>query len=170
MRDDRRFIEWFGGLALSVWVGGHATIMLVAFTIFGELATSRGLAGSLVSAILANFRRMELVCAAAVFFGAVFLLSRPATRRDVARLVLAALMAGIMASYAVWVGPKLLELRTQITSFDLPAERDLSSARRAFQSLHQLYSGLSMANLVIGVVLLSIWRRTEPATEPPKIP
>ena len=170
MRDDRRFIEWFGGLALSVWIGGLATIIVVAMSVFHELATNRGRAGAVVSAILANFRRVELVCAAAVFFGAFFLLSRPATRRDVARLVLAALMAGIFASYALWVAPKLLTLRTQIADFDLPADRDPSSARQAFQSLHQLYSGLSTANLVIGVVLWSIWRRPSPAPEPPKTP
>lgn len=170
MRDDRRFIEWFGGLALSVWVGGHATIIVVAFTIFDKLAVNRGLAGGLVSAILANFRRMELVCAAAVFFGAFFLLSRPPTRRDMTRLLLAALMAGIFASYALWVGPRLLELRAQIPDFNLPAERDPSSARRAFQSLHQLYSGLSLANLVLGVALWSIWKRPAPIPERPKSP
>lgn len=170
MRDDRRFIEWFGGLALSVWVGGLATIVLVAMAVFQELSTKRGLAGAVVSAILASFRRMELVCAAAVFFGALFLLSRPATRRDVARLVLAALMAGIFASYALWVAPRILELRTQIADFDLPAKHDSSPARREFQSLHGLYSGLSGANLVIGVVLWSIWKRPAPAPEPPKTP
>ncbi|MEK7867359.1 MAG: DUF4149 domain-containing protein [Planctomycetota bacterium] len=170
MRDDRRFIEWFGGLALSVWVGGLATIIIVAMAVFGELSSDRGLAGSIVGAILSQFRRLELVCAAAVFFGACFLLSRPTTRRDLARLVLAALMAGIFASYALWVAPKLLEVRRQITNFDLPAERDPSSARRAFQSLHQLYSGLSLTNLVIGVVLWSIWRRPAPIPEPPKSP
>ena len=46
MRDDRRFIEWFGGLALSVWIGGLATIIVVAMSVFHELATNRGRAGA----------------------------------------------------------------------------------------------------------------------------
>lgn len=167
MRDDRRFIEWFGGLALSVWVGGLATIIVAAMSVFQELSTNRELAGKIVGAILSNFRRVELVCAAAVFFGAGFLLSRPITRRDMARLVLAALMAAIYGGYAIWVAPKMASLRAEITSFDLPPDRDPSAARRAFQSLHQLYSGLSLANLVIGVCLWSIWKRPSPGPEPP---
>ncbi len=168
MRDDRRFIEWFGGLALSVWVGGLATIIVAAMAVFQEIPTDRRLAGTIVGAILASFRRMELVCAAAVFFGAAFLFSRPITRRDMARMLLAALMAAIYASYAVWVAPKMTAIRPQIANFDLPAEKDLSSARKAFQSLHQLYSALSFANLAIGVVLWSIWRRPAPVPGPPQ--
>lgn len=159
MTDDRRFIEWFGGLALSLWIGGLVTIIVAAMAVFGELPTDRRMAGEIVGAILAKFRRIELVCAAAVFFGSMFLLSRPATRRDIARVVLAALMTAMYASYALWVAPALTEMRAEIRSLDLPPDRDPSSARRAFQSLHMLYSGLSLANLVIGLVLWSIWRR-----------
>ncbi len=159
MKDDRRFVEWFGGLALSVWVGGLATVTLAAFTVFRTYAADRKLAGGIVGAILADFRRMEIICAAAVLLGAMFLLSKPATGRDIARVVIAALMAGLLTGYALWIGPRLLELRTHIANFNIPVASDPSPARREFDVLHRLYSSLAGANLVLGVVLWSIWRR-----------
>lgn len=168
MRDERRFIEWFGGLALSVWVGGLIAVTVAAFAVFRELHDDRALAGRVFGAVLADFRRVEIVCAAAVLLGAMFLLSRPATRRDLARLFLAAFMTASLAGYAVWVGPQLLALRPQITSFDLPADRDPSARRLAFDRLHRLYSGLAGANIALGIVLLSIWKRPTPA--PAKTP
>lgn len=169
MKDERGFIEWFGGLALSVWVGGLATVTLAATTVFRTYAQDRKLAGGIVGAILADFRRMEIICAAAVLLGAMFLLSKPATGRDIARVVIAGLMAGLLAGYAVWIGPRLLELRLEIPSFDVPVGKDSSAARVEFQTLHALYASLSGANLLLGVILWTIWRRPTPAAAPASV-
>jgi hypothetical protein len=45
-------------------------------------------------------------------------------------------------------------LRSQITSFDIPAEQDTSPVRREFEKLHRRYTVLVAVNLLLGVSVL----------------
>lgn len=129
-------------LALTLWVGGLATLVLVvAPTTFGT-APDRSIAGTIFGAVLRSFSRIELACGVVALVCAGSLVGRPWGKTDIARGALVILMLALSAIVAFWLLPTMDSLR-----FTEP-ER--------FQSLHRVSTGLYGTNLLLGAAAVAL--------------
>lgn len=144
-------------LALALWMGGLTFLALFTAPVVFKAFESRAQAGSVVAIIIERFSRMEYFLALALFFIAIVLLLL--TERNWVRTY-ASIALILMFLFATLYGrvwrPQMHYLRSQIISFDLPAEQDSSPARQEFEKLHRRYTALVMVNMLLGFSVLVI--------------
>lgn len=136
---------------MGLWMGG--LVFLAAFTapvVFRALE-SRVAAGSVVAVIIQKFSRVEYLLALILFFIAIVLLliTEKNWVRTYVSIALILMFLFVTLYGRVW-RPQMSVLRSQITSFDVPAEQDTSPARREFEKLHKRYTALVAVNLLLG--------------------
>ena len=140
---------------MGLWMGGLVFFAAFAAPVVFRASESRSAAGSVVAVIIQKFSRMEYLLALVLFFTAIVLLlitERNGVRTYVSIALI--LMFLFVTLYGrVW-RPQMSVLRTQITSFDVPAEEDTSPTRREFERLHKRYTALVTVNLLLGVSVL----------------
>jgi uncharacterized membrane protein len=145
------FLRGMENLLLGLWMGGLVFLAAFAAPVVFRAFESRAAAGSVVAVIIQKFSRMEYLLALVLFFTALVLLliterNRVRTYASIALI----LMFLFVTLYGRAWRPQMSILRSQITSFDIPAEQDTSPARREFEKLHQRYTALVMVNLLLG--------------------
>lgn len=130
---------WIGGL----WVVGFA----VTPTLFAELPDT-ATAGSVAGSLFTVMSRIGLLCASVLLL--LGWLQRACHARRWQLLVITIMMVLVVLGEYV-LAPMISELR--VTG-------QVASLR--FGQLHGLASGVYLANCVLGLVLLVIWKETDP--------
>lgn len=140
--------------ALSIWVGGLASLAFVAAPMIFRNSPSRAVAGAIFGPILRTFAWVELACALMVVASSIILAqSDPrGLRGEPLRLALVAVMVLLLCSYAFGVYPAVAEERSRLSGFDAIPEGDPARAR--FDRLHRWSTRLVGANLLLGTTLL----------------
>lgn len=151
------FLRGLENLLLGLWVGG--LVFLAAFTapVIFRAFESRAAAGSVVGVIIEKFSGLEHILAILLFFIALILLL--ITEKNAVRTYasLAVVFMFLLATFYIRVlQPQLQALRSQVTTIDLPVEKDTSPARRQFETLHRGYSALVAVNLLLGISVLVV--------------
>ena len=135
-------------LALTVWVGGLATLALVvAPAAFGN--APRETAGTIFGAALHVFNRVELVCALLCILAAYVARPSPPTRLFAFRMALLALMTCVVAAIGFWLLPTMDSVR--------------SIAPSRFESLHTLSEKLYGTNLLAGLAIVVLGALEKPS-------
>lgn len=157
---DRAFV-FIETLGVGVWLG--ALVMFgfaVAGSVFRELPTIN-LAGQVNATIIAKLNRLEFVAAACMAVPAIYFLLRPewGTALRVVKTALVVVMVVTLIYYALFIGERLEYIRVvENLNFDAPSSGDSGQKARAlleeFGTLHDRYTQLVKANLLMGVAFL----------------
>lgn len=141
-------------LAVSLWVGGLASLAIAAPVIF-RTAPSREEAGLIFGAILRAFSRAEFLFASLAVVGLI-LTWKQRSMLVVVRAGLLGLMIVVLLVLQLWLVPALESIR--------PTMAGDESARARFQALHKWSEHLYKVNVFAGVALivLSAWGTRRP--------
>ncbi len=140
---------------MGLWIGGLVFLFVFTAPVVFRAFESRSVAGSVVAVIIQKFSQTEYILALLLFFVAIVLLLLTERNwvRTYASIALILMFLFTTLYGKVW-RPQMSVLRSQITSFDVPAEQDTSPARREFEKLHRRYTALVAVNLLLGVSVL----------------
>jgi hypothetical protein len=143
-------------LGAGMWVGALATFGLaVAAPVFRSLP-SLTQAGSITAVILHRINLIETAAATLMAVSAlVFLLQKDErTPIRLAKTAVVVLMTMTFLYYGMMIMERMEHLRTvEIRDFDQLSETT-RAARNEFDRLHQLYTQLAKANLLMGIGFL----------------
>jgi hypothetical protein len=142
-------------LAVSLWVGGLASLAIAAPVIF-KTAPSRETAGLIFGSILRAFSKAEFIFAVLAVLGMNLAWNGRSTV-NLVRAGLLGLMIVVLVVLHAWLVPTMETIR--------PGIAGNPEAHQRFQSLHKLSETLYKVNVFAGVALivLSAWpvRRAE---------
>jgi len=140
---------------LGLWIGGLVFLFVFTAPVVFRAFESRSAAGAVVAVIIQKFSHTEYILALLLFFVAIVLLLLTERNwvRTYASIALILMFLFTTLYGKVW-RPQMSVLRSQITSFDVPAEQDTSPARREFEKLHRRYTALVAVNLLLGASVL----------------
>ena len=142
--------------ALSLWVGGLTTLaFVVAPTVFSH-AESPAVAGRIFGPTLRVFGYVELACAAVVLASGIALHLRgegPGWAKAV-RLALLAVMILILVAHVFGISPQIAAERERVAHFETLKKGD--PERERFDRLHQGSVRLVVANVLLGLALVSL--------------
>jgi len=149
------FLRGVENLFLGLWIGGLVFLFVFTAPVVFRAFESRSVAGSVVAVIIQKFSQTEYILALLLFFVAIVLLLLTERNwvRTYASIALILMFLFTTLYGKVW-RPQMSVLRSQITSFDVPAEQDTSPARREFEKLHRRYTALVAVNLLLGASVL----------------
>jgi hypothetical protein len=142
-------LEAISLLALSVWLGGFATLgAVVAPLVFGIVAAPAS--ADAMTAVFRRFDSVSIVCAVIVLLveGAHATLRRPLLRRDLARAALVVVAAALAIVEASTISPHIERLHRD------GAVRGLGAAGLELDAVHHLAESLAKTELWILVVVL----------------
>ena len=154
------FFRFAGLLALALWIGGLATLGLVAAPALFDALTARDptsgreLAGALFGAVFSDFQRASWIAGAALLMslaGRAALGPRPG--RFGIRMWVAAGMLAASVSSVLFVTPRIERLRSG-TSGSISSLPDDDPVRLEFGRWHAVSTGLMALTLVAGAGLL----------------
>ena len=140
---------------MGLWIGGLVFLFVFTAPVVFRAFESRSAAGAVVAVIIQKFSQTEYILALLLFFVAIVLLLLTERNwvRTYASIALILMFLFTTLYGKVW-RPQMSVLRSQITSFDVPAEQDTSPARREFEKLHRRYTALVAVNLLLGASVL----------------
>lgn len=140
---------------MGLWIGGLVFLFVFTAPVVFRAFESRSAAGAVVAVIIQKFSHTEYILALLLFFVAIVLLLLTERNwvRTYASIALILMFLFTTLYGKVW-RPQMSVLRSQITSFDVPAEQDTSPARREFEKLHRRYTALVAVNLLLGASVL----------------
>lgn len=143
-------------IAITIWVGGMATLAFIAAPAIFQTATSRESAGKTFGLILKRFHWVMYACGAVVLLAGALRWAGSFNHRllasELTRYVIAALMLGLALYSGLVVARKLDRLRAQMPNgIDRVPQDD--ARRVAFNNLHRLSTTLMAFNLLLGLAL-----------------
>jgi len=143
-------------IAITIWVGGMATLAFIAAPAIFQSLASRELAGKTFGLILKRFHPVMYGCGAGVLIAGAMRWAGAFDHRlnaaEITRYVIAVLMLGISLYSGLVVSRKLDKLRARMPNgVDRTPRGDLR--RVEFNNLHRLSTTLMAFNLLLGFAL-----------------
>lgn len=143
-------------IAITIWVGGMASLAFIAAPAIFQSESSREKAGRMFGLILKRFQFVAYGCGVLILAAAGMRwsgsFSHQLTASELTRYVIAVLMFGIALYSGLIISPKLDEIREK-----MPGGIDrtqLNDPRRiAFNTLHRLSTTLMAFNLLLGLAM-----------------
>lgn len=143
-------------LALTIWVGGMASLSLIAAPAIFQTAPSRESAGKIFGLILKRLHPVMYVCGAAILIAGLMRWAGSFNHRlnasEITRYTIAVLMLGLALYSGLVISHKLDRLRERMPAgIDRVAKDD--PRRVEFNSFHRLSTTLMAFNLLLGFAM-----------------
>ena len=140
-------------IALAIWLGSLVAISFIVAPAIFKYANSYKEAGSLVGRILQRFRYLEISCAAILTI--LTLVNLNASQLYLFRFGLVCLMLFLLCIYGFYINPILSKLRQEIADPD-----NTNPSKQLFNRLHKISVSLVLLNMLIGIILITLFLAT----------
>lgn len=142
-------------IALTIWVGGMASLALIAAPVIFKTAPSRELAGKIVGLILGRFQYLAYGCGIALLLAAVLRWAghwRGLNAAELVRYIIALLMLSLTVYSGLFITRRLETLRDRMPDGIDRVSKD-DPRRVEFNKLHGLSMTLMSFNLLLGLAM-----------------
>ncbi len=151
-------------IAITIWVGGMASLALIAAPAIFQTAVSRENAGKTFGLILKKFHPVTYICGAAILIAGALRWAGGFNHRlhasEITRYIIALLMLGLSLYSGVILSRKLDRMRARMSAGIDRVSKD-DPRRAEFNNLHRLSTTLMAFNLLLGFAMAAMFALEE---------